>query len=96
MTRDLELIDIKKTAKLTGYSEPSIRWKVARARKGLCDFVLPLDRKRGEKLQFLRAAVEDWILQRHEKSNPHKGSACAERVSSETQDRLARHGLATK
>ena len=93
---ELEVVGIGTVATLTNYSIHSVRWKVARARKGLCDFVLPLDGKKGEKMQFLRAAVEDWILRRHEKSNPNNNQFGAEQISPETVAKLANHGLTPK
>ena len=94
--KELKVIGIKSVAALTNYSVASIRWKVDRAKKGHYDFFLPMDGKKGEKLQFLKSAVEDWILRRHEKSNPNNSNVGTQQIAPETAQRLAKHGLAPK
>ena len=94
MSGKIELIDTKTTGNLTGYSEKSVQLKVYKTRKGEDDFILPLAGRKGEKWRFLKSAVENWVLERHAKSNPHNPNVGTEQISQETMARLAKHKLA--
>ena len=93
MPNDFQLVRIKKIAEMTDQSVSSVRDKVAKRRKGIGDFPMPISGHK-ERLVWLRSEIENWIRRRNESANhlfpPSSGT---QQLSPETMMLADRLGL---